>query len=149
MYCSQCGVQQNQQTKFCKQCGAQLARIVDQEVIDKAEDRLREELVDLFWVTVVGLGIILGGLLLIKKILGLSEGIAIGFLVLSSLAFATNFALSLWQIVRLAGQAREVRRVGSAPAAINLRPVEQPQLMNASPSVTESTTRNLDTAPQD
>ena len=146
MFCPSCGVALAQQTKYCNRCRAQLVTTKEAAEIASSEERLREEMVDLFWVTVFGLGLILGGMAVIKGVLHLSEWVLIAYMILSSAAFTVNFALSLWQVRRLAGMSR---RAGGTDQlghldTNELGPVKGRTLLEAAPSVTENTTRELE-----
>lgn len=147
MFCPSCGVALAQQMKYCNRCGSQLTTSKQTAVIELPEKRLREEMVELFWVTVFGLGLILGGMALIKSVLHLSEWILIAYMIFSSTAFTINFALSLWQIRRLARIAEETK--GTLPvgqlATNELSPIKARAALEESvPSVTEHTTRTLE-----
>jgi hypothetical protein len=152
MFCSSCGASLARQTKYCKSCGAQLSRADAAAEVKSTEKRLREELVDLFWVTVFGLAFIVGGMALIKNALHLSDAIAIVYMILSSIAFSINFGLSLWQIRRLAGQTKEARGAGQIKPQTDLETndlgpgASRPALEPVS-RVTENTTRELGATP--
>ncbi|MGH9970761.1 MAG: hypothetical protein ACREBG_23625 [Pyrinomonadaceae bacterium] len=146
MYCSFCGIALAQPMKFCNRCGGQLITAQKAALNEPTEKRLYEESVDLFWVTVIGLGMILGGIVLLRKVLNLSEGLIIAYMILSSTAFAINLGLSLWQISRLARISKEAR---SSIQLETFRPQElSPErvgtVLLGAPSVTENTTRTLD-----
>lgn len=153
MFCSSCGASLPRQTKYCKSCGAQLSKTDTAAEIKSTEKRLREEMVDLFWLTVFGLGLIVGGMALIKNALHLSDAIVIAYMILSSTAFLINLGLSLWQIRRLAGQTKEARSPRQIEPKHDLdtneldpgaeRPALEPVL-----SVTENTTRELGASPK-
>jgi len=146
MFCPACGVALARQVRYCQRCGSQLTGARDAAEIEASERRLREELVELFWVTVFGLGLILGGMALIKSVLHLGEWILIAYMILSSAAFAVNFALSLWQIRRLAVMSREARGAfrGGHLDTHELGPVGARAALESVPSVTENTTRTLE-----
>jgi hypothetical protein len=150
MFCPSCGVALSQPTKFCVRCGSQLSVTKKDPAFKSIENRLRDEMVDLFWLTVLGLGIILGGLALIKG-LGLSDWILIAYMILSTTAFTINFGLSLWQIRRLdrfSKEARGVDQIGP-PGANELNPTMSRTAFEVAPSVTENTTRELEPRPSD
>ena len=147
MFCPSCGVALAQQMKYCNRCGSQLLTSRDAAEIESSEKRLREEMVDLFWVTVIGLGLVLGGLALIKSVLHLSEWILAAYMIVSSTAFTINFALSLWQIRRLArisAGLKGILQVGQLDTN-ELNPVKAQAALESVPSVTEHTTRSLET----
>jgi len=116
-------------------------------VFKSVEKRLYDEMVDLFWLTVFGLGMILGGMLSIKA-MGLSDWILIAYMILSTTAFTINFGLSLWQIRRLNRFSKEARGAAQIePLATNeLNPTKAGTVYEIAPSVTENTTRELNPA---
>lgn len=59
-----------------------------------------EYLDGLFWITVFGLGLILGGIALMQK-LQVGSGLMVAYLVMSSAAFLVNFWLSLREVFRI------------------------------------------------
>ncbi len=143
MYCPSCGTAVSQQLKYCNRCGARLTTTDEVAPVEATEKRLYDESVDLFWVTVIGLGLILGGMVVMKA-LHLSNALIVAYMILSSTAFTINIALSLWQIRRLARLLEEVRtnqinQKSKEPERIEGRPILEPL-----PSVTEQTTRTLE-----
>jgi hypothetical protein len=132
--------------KYCNRCGAQLISKKRGASRDPSEKRLDEYLDGLFWITVFGLGLILGGMVLMKRVLQLSDALIIAYLILSSLAFIINFALSLWQIYRMTKDAKELKESEPPPQldTNELSPVKEPISLEAAPSVTEHTTRNME-----
>jgi len=146
MFCPTCGASQAAQVKYCNRCGSNLASRDQVDEIEASEKRLRDELVDLFWATVIGLGLILGGMALIKNAMKLSDWILIVYMIISSTAFTINFGLGLWQIRRFAGLVQEARAglgTGSRSAEKSYLEMSHAPL-NPMPSITESTTRSLD-----
>lgn len=145
MYCSSCGAALARRTKYCKHCGTQLIAQKDAAEIEQTEKRLYGEMVDLFWVTVFGLGLILGGMVVMKRV-HLSDGLIIAYMILSSTAFAINFGLSLWQIWRLAGSVKAPKATLTAEQldTNELNPAPAQPVLEPAPSVTEHTTRSLE-----
>lgn len=145
MFCPSCGVVLPQPTKFCVRCGSQLSVTKKDPECKSVEKRLRDEMVDLFWLTVLGLGMILGGMVLIKGV-GLSDWILIAYMILSTTAFTINFGLSLWQIRRLDRFSKEARGADQIepPGANELNPTKARTVLEVAPSVTENTTRELE-----
>ena len=141
MYCPSCGIALSQQLKYCNRCGAQLIA-----VIESSKKRLDEYLDGLFWITVFGLGLILGGLALMKRVLQLSEGLIIAYLILSSLAFSINFALSLREILRMLKDSKEAKAINEVGHldTNELSPGKEAPALGAMPSVTENTTREFE-----
>ena len=147
MFCPSCGVAVPQPTKFCVRCGSQLSVTKKDPAFKSVENRLRDEMVDLFWLTVLGLGMILGGMALING-LGLSDWILIAYLILSTTAFTINFGLSLWQIRRLDRFSKEARGAAQIEPVVGneLNPTKARTALEGAPSVTENTTRELEPA---
>ncbi|HET6889928.1 MAG TPA: hypothetical protein VFH31_02400 [Pyrinomonadaceae bacterium] len=143
MFCSSCGVALSQKLKYCNRCGAKLVSTKNDSLVESTEKRLHDEGVDLFWVTVIGLGLILGGMIAMKA-LQLSNVLIVAYMILGSTAFIINIALSLWQIrrlVRISEAARddEINHLPEEAGRIERRPAPE-----ALPSVTEHTTRTLE-----
>lgn len=142
MYCPSCGTALSQMTKYCNRCGAKLSS----KKSDQPEKRLDEYLDGLFWITVFGLGLILGGMALMKKVLQLSDGLIVAYLVLSSTAFIINFALSLWQVFRMTKDSKKLEGNDQKLDTNKLGPAKEPLALDSPPSVTENTTRSLEQA---
>ena len=145
MYCPSCGAALSQRMNYCNRCGAQTIATKESEAIESSEERLRGEMVDLFWLTVIGLGLIVGGMALMKFV-GLGHELIIAYMALSSTAFLINFALSLWQIrrlARIASEARDPRRIEKLDTN-ELGPAGARGALEAPPSVAEHTTRRLE-----
>jgi hypothetical protein len=159
MYCSSCGAALSHQMKYCKLCGARLPRAKDKDAAKATEKRLDEYLDGLFWITVFGLGFILGGMALIKEALHLNNGILVAYLVISSTAFLVNFGLSLWQVVRMVRESKEEDETVKPLDTNPLDPVEEPLSLDAAASntpasltpasVTEDATRVFEPAPKE
>jgi len=147
MFCSSCGVALSQHLKYCNRCGANLTT-ANEAVAKTAEKRLDEYLDGLFWITVFGLGLILGGVALLHK-LQVGSGLMIGYIVLSTAAFLVNFWLSFQEVIRITRSSREPpgAMAGEPVNTRELNPMNAQSLVNASPSVTENTTRELQAVP--
>lgn len=149
MYCPSCGLALAQQLKYCNRCGAQLITTREADLVKLFEKRMDSEMEGLFWITVLGIGLVLGGMVLMQKV-HLSEWLIIAYVILSSMAFITYFGLGLWQVRRLARSSKEAKSIeveqvqtnelGSAKARVTLE---------ALPSVTENTTHRLEPLPKD
>lgn len=139
MYCHSCGIALTQQMKFCNRCGALL--IKPETDLKRTEKRLDSYLEGLFWVTVFGLGIIFGGLIVLKKV-DFEKWVLVTYLCLSSTAFLINFGINLWGALKLMSS-KEI----PAPES-NTRELESgtPMLLTPTqtPSVTENTTRSFE-----
>ena len=140
MYCHSCGIALTQQMKFCNRCGALL--IKPETDLKRTEKRLDSYLEGLFWVTVFGLGIIFGGLIVLKKV-EFEKWVLITYVCLSSTAFLINFGINLWGALKLMKSSKEI----PAPES-NTKELEagSPMLLTPTPtaSVTENTTRSFE-----
>src|ERR1700754_1879509 len=140
MYCPSCGIALAQQMKFCNRCGSQTA-IVDTTLGGKtpAEKRLDEYLDGLFWITVIGLGAILGGLVALKKT-GFSAKIILAYFLLSGAAlFSIAGTLSL---MRSSKDGKLTMRPGRETPELEAARPES--LLRPATSVTEHTTRSFE-----
>jgi hypothetical protein len=141
MFCPTCGNALSQQLKYCNRCGANLAT-ADAATIKALEKRLDEYLDGLFWLTVLGLAFIIGGMLLMKRF-QFSESLILAYMVLSSAAFLVNFAINLREVQRLKRTREGTTQLeGRTPAELSLLPEYDD--LRALPSVTENTTRSLE-----
>jgi hypothetical protein len=146
MYCSACGKALPRRMKYCSQCGAQLTLERDAES-ERREKRFDDYVDGIFWITVFGLGLILGGIALMKQVLNLSQGLIIAFMIISSTAFLTVFAICLWQIIAIArGSKKADENAKQEQFDTDRLPEGKPQKSLEEPmSVIEDTTRTLDT----
>ncbi len=150
MICPFCGVALAQQMKYCNRCGTQLITTEDAAGIELLEKRMDSEMEGLFWITVFGVGLILGGMVLMKTV-QLSEWLIIAYMILSSMAFITYFGLGIWQVRRLAKSSKEANgsvQLGQLDTN-KLNPAKARTLLGAAPSVTEHTTRTLEPVSQE
>lgn len=109
------------------------------------EKRLDDYLDGLFWLTVLGLGLIIGGMIVMKRF-QFSETLILGYMVLSSLAFLSNFAINLREVQRLKRSREEATRISAGTTnELKLPPASLTNLA----SVTENTTRNLEKVPRE
>lgn len=148
MFCPSCGIALPQQLKYCNRCGAQLTATRETELVELYEKRMESEMEGLFWIIVFGLGFLLGGLVVLKKGIGLGEKFLLAYLLLCAAAMVMYFGLGVWQIRRLARSSKE------ANGATELRQAETNELGPAQTlptlpppsSVVEHTTRTLEPA---
>jgi hypothetical protein len=130
--------------KYCNRCGAQLIKTTEGN-IKPSEKRFDEYLDGLFWLTVFGLGLIVGGSAFMKKTLHLSDGLILAYMILSSSAFLINFALNLWGLFRISKTSRELKGPGQIGQVDTneLLPVKPQIALEPTPSITEGTTRAM------
>jgi hypothetical protein len=147
MFCPSCGNALSQNLKYCNRCGSRLAAAGEGEEGRDLRKRLDEYLDGLFWITVFGLGLILGGLALMKEV-NLSDGLIIGYAALSSTAFIINFGLNLWETIRILRQVIK----GKATGRLDTNELDTPApvpFIGSAPTVTENTTHRLEPASKD
>ena len=150
MYCQSCGTALATQMKYCNRCGAHLVTTKEDDTIKLYEKRMDSEMEGLFWSTVLGLALIVGGMALLKKV-QLSESLIIAYMILSSVAFIAYFGLGVWQVRRLNRSSKE------AKGSVQLEGQDTKELdsatawptLEAGSSVTEQTTRGLERVPRD
>jgi hypothetical protein len=132
--------------KYCTRCGAQTNR----QEIDQVEKRLDEYLEGLFWITVFGLGIILGGAALLTLVLQFPRWLVIAYLVLSSAAFLINFGLNLRETLRIARGLKQTdgKALESSRDTNKMLQAEGAAPGESAQSVTENTTRSLEPIPK-
>ncbi|MCM3872013.1 MAG: hypothetical protein ND895_15115 [Pyrinomonadaceae bacterium] len=136
--------------KYCNRCGTHLVNTNDDDRMKLIEKRMDSEMEGLFWITVFGLGLILGGIALLKKV-QLSESLIVAYMVLGSAAFMAYFGLGLWQVRRLNRRSKEatgtVQLEGQDTS--ELGPSKAWPTIESGSSITEQTTRGLDRIPRD
>jgi hypothetical protein len=149
MYCPSCGLALAQQMKYCNRCGAQLITTREADLVKLIEKRMDSEMEGLFWITVFGIGLVLGGMVLMQKV-HLSEWLIIAYMILSTTAFVTYFGLGVWQVRRLARSSKEAKGIEVEQVQTNeLGPAKVRVTLEALPSVTENTTHRLEALPKD
>lgn len=145
MYCQTCGSGLAHKTKYCNRCGAQLAPASDVSLEKTpAEKRLDEYLDGLFWISVFGLGFILGGTVLLTKV-GLRDLIVIGYVILSTTVFLINFGFSLWGAISLMRSSKDGKlTMQPGHDTRELSPPRIEPIPISVSSVTEHTTRSFE-----
>ena len=143
MYCQNCGSAISPQTKYCVRCGTNLVP-AEQKSVDKTEKRIDEYLDGVFWVTVFGLGFIIGGTVLLKNV-NFSDTVLLIYVVLSSTLFLINFGLNLWRAIGLMRSAKESKlTMQPAHDTRQLPPPTLESVIMPEGSVTENTTRSFE-----
>jgi len=143
MYCHACGIALTQQhTKYCNRCGAQLIAPDQSGEVKPSEKRLDEYLDGLFWITVFGVGLIFGGMVVMKKV-GLNELFILAYLLISSTAFLINFVINLVAALRIGRKSRDLPQRAERDTG-QLDPVVPWPALGPTPSVTEHTTRSFE-----
>jgi hypothetical protein len=146
MYCHACGIALTQPTKYCNRCGVQL--VPTSKDTAAAEKKIDDYLDGVFWVSVFGLGLIVGGTVLLKKF-GFGDLILIIYASLSSTVFLINLGLNLWNAVRLMRRANDPQpMMQPAPETAELNPARPEAFLTPAHSVTENTTRSFEYGPR-
>ena len=144
MYCQACGTPTSQQMRYCNRCGVQLVAPGDNSPVKSAREKRFDEYLDgLFWITFFGIGFVVGGGVILKK-LGLSNWLIIGYMVLTGLAFLVNFGLNLWGLSRIVKLEKTGRGLTPSPDTAELPAQQNVAALPPVPSVTENTTRSFD-----
>ena len=143
MYCQSCGIAIAQSMRFCNRCGTS---VVSQDAADikRSEKRLDDYLDGLFWITVFGVAITAGGMLVLKKA-DLGDKFLLAFMILSSTAFFINFAISLWMVLGMVRGAKDKKALPPFQVHTNeLAPMDSSLMLEPAASVTENTTRSFE-----
>ena len=149
MYCSSCGAALAKRLKFCNRCGAQLQASNSDLALESSEKRAKEQRLDeyldgLFWITVFGLGFVLGGTVVLKK-MDLSNWVIVAYLVISSSAFLINMAISLWQVYLMTRKPEPAKLAQLETLDTNeLAPATAQPVLEPALSITENTTHRLE-----
>ena len=98
-----------------------------------------------FWVTVFGLGVIVGGVAAMKA-LEFREVFIIAYMILSTVAFLGIYGMHVWQFIRLTrgGKKSDSTTEVDEPDTKELGPARARVLSEFRPSVTEHTTRTFE-----
>jgi len=154
MYCSTCGTAINQGLNYCKNCGARAnARKID-ETEKLSESSFNLTVAAVLAIPIVGLGIILGLMSLMKDTLGFRNELILAFVIGAFLLF---FVSEMWLIVLLLQRNRLVRRGKDENSSLKdnaqlpdvvikgVGGAKTRELVEPMPSVVDETTRSLET----
>lgn len=145
MVCQFCGVALPKRTKYCKHCGAQLTAKKGASETESLEQRQDDVYAWLVRLALLGLGLILGGMVLMKKA-QLSTGLIVAYMILSSLVFLILFGLSLAKLISLDTSSQDTDDGGQIgqPETNELDQADAHKAIDAMPGVAENTTRKLE-----
>ena len=141
MYCHACGIALSQPTKYCNRCGVQLITQDPTGEVKRTEKRLDEYLDGLFWITVFGVALIFGGMVVMKKV-GLHDLFIFAYLLISSTAFLINFVINFMAARRIGLKSRDLPGADERQTG-QLRPATH-EVLPPVTSVTEHTTRSFE-----
>lgn len=148
MYCQSCGTALATQMKYCNRCGAQLVTTKDNDTVKLFEKRMDSEMEGLFWIIVIGLALILGGMALLKK-MQFSESLILVYMILGFAAVIAYFGLGVWQLRRLKGsQETSTSLLLEEGNTSELEPAKEWPTLESGCSITDQTTRGLERVPR-
>lgn len=148
MYCQSCGTALATQMKYCNRCGAQLVTTKDNDTVKLFEKRMDSEMEGLFWIIVIGLALILGGMALLKK-MQFSESLILVYMILGFAAVIAYFGLGVWQLRRLKGSQETSTSLPLEEGNTSeLEPAKEWPTLESGSSITDQTTRGLERVPR-
>ena len=146
MYCPSCGIASTPELSYCSRCGANLSIIKNHGALKPSPSPVNSLMDSTFWVTIFGLGAILGGAAAMKG-LEFREVFIIAYMILSTVAFLGIYGMHVWQFIRLTSDARKARDIAREVKESDtkeLGPASAQALSEPMPSVTEHTTRTFE-----
>ncbi|HZE62962.1 MAG TPA: zinc ribbon domain-containing protein [Pyrinomonadaceae bacterium] len=143
MFCSTCGTTITPGLSFCNRCGASLKERT--EPVTKT-GAITAFLIAITLIAIVGLGIMLGGALTLKRDAALGEDVVGMFMFFTFFILCVTEFFLARQLSKLIGS-KEPKHISAPPPATipnELRAAPARVLQEAVPSVTENTTRTLE-----
>ncbi len=141
MYCSNCGSPMSQSLSFCNRCGASLKER-EQNANTGAVSSFLTAITAL---AVIGLGIMLGGALVLRRDAGLSQELVGVFMLFTFLIVGVSETMLIKQLSRLTGSSEQKRGLPAKdPTQFELRPAQPLPMVEPASSVTDNTTRTLE-----
>jgi hypothetical protein len=140
MFCIACGTPLAAGLSYCNRCGTSLKERNDSKALP-----ITAFLTAITLIGVVGLGIMLGGALTLKKEANLDEAIVGFFMLFTFIIVITTEILLVRQLSKLTGsqERKSVEPAVQFVAQPQLHPGQPRSLAEPVPSVTENTTRTL------
>ena len=131
--------------KYCNRCGALQVASNDTTLSERQEKRLNDYLDGLFWITVFGVALTVGGMIALKK-LQFSDAFIVAFLILSASAFVLNLALNMRVVFSILKSSKEAKSLEGSPIlnTSELEEIKTANVLQPAPSVTENTTRSFE-----
>lgn len=140
MYCSACGTQIAPGLSFCNRCGANL-----KDRSSNTSTTIPAYLTAVTVIGVIGLGIMLGGAMVLRKEAQLESDLVGIFMLFTFLIVGTIELMLLRQLSRLVGSRDEQRSISPPAHQVHeLRQANVAALAEPLTSVTENTTRTLE-----
>ena len=145
MYCANCGTQLVQGLSYCSRCGFNL-----REKHEANTSAVNSFLTAIVLIGVIGLGIMLGGSLVLRKDAGLGQELVGFFMLFTFLIVGMTEMMLIRNLSRLLNAKEEKpRSLPAPPVHQDLRLPQASTLGEPVPSVTENTTRTLEYARRD
>jgi hypothetical protein len=142
MYCANCGTQLTQGLSYCNRCGFNL-----RERTDVNNSSVNSFLTAITLLGVIGLGIMIGGPLVLRKEAGLSQELIGVFMLFTFLIVSVTEFMLVRNLSRLsAPKESQNRPLMQPPVHQDLRLPQATSLGEPVPSVTENTTRTFEYA---
>jgi hypothetical protein len=146
MYCSNCGTPVTSGLSFCNRCGTGLRERTE----SKSTGAITAFLTAITVLGIVGLGIMLGGSLVLRKEAGLPVEL-VGFFMLFTFVIVALIEIMLVRnLSKLMGSSERTHYLPTAPQTpLELRPPTTTSFGEPIGSVTDNTTRTLEYAKRD
>ena len=143
MYCSNCGTPVTNGVSFCNRCG----KVLRERTEPKSSYAITAFLTAITSIGIVGLGIMLGGSLVLRKEAGLPVEL-VGFFMLFTFVIVALIEIMLVRnLSKLMGSAERTQNFPTAPQPpLELRPPTTTEFGEPIGSVTDNTTRTLEYA---
>ena len=143
MYCAQCGTPLTQGLSYCNRCGANL-----RERSETKTGAISAFLTAITLLGVVGLGIMLGGALVLRREAGLSQELIGIFMLFTFLIVSITEFMLVRNLSKLSGSTERIKYLQAPPTAApqDLRLPQATPFGEPVSSVTDSTTRTLEYA---
>jgi len=146
MYCSNCGTPVTNGVSFCNRCGKGLRERTE----SKSSYAITAFLTAITSIGIVGLGIMLGGSLVLRKEAGLPVELVGCFMLFTFVIVALIEIMLVRNLSKLMGAAERTQYLPTAPQPpLELRPPTTTDFVEPIGSVTDNTTRTLEYARRD
>lgn len=153
MYCSACGKDINPDLSFCNYCGARIGGGNEPDPNTLPESSFNLIAGALLTIPIVGIGLILGLLVVMKRELGLSDDLIQSVVVLSFVLLVASEAGFIWLMLTRTRKRKNQKGKDKKPALEDadtrqLGEAKQDSIPTSVYSVTDHTTRTLDKVPR-
>ena len=156
MYCPSCGKDVNADLSYCNHCGARIAAGNDLDPNALSETSFHVLIGALLTIPIVGIGLILAIMVVMKRELGFGEDPVLAVVMVSLILFLAAEAGVIWLMLtrtkkrKVVAPAGEKRGLGRADVTEKVLTEGQPLEFSApAASVTDHTTRTLDPVRRD